>query len=257
MDVPSWTTSDKLPQSASGKAIVQAASNWFNLIDKHDWNSSYALFCPFILKVLDLPSWITASAAIETQGTLVSRQLQAFNDHTTLPGLPDGQYHSLIFKSEFSQKKSTTESLVLQLDGETYHIASYTLADPPVVAPKTDDSAEKEQKAAEFCQVWLKLIDEAKFEESWKHCSKELVAAVGSAETWSQTVQDARAPLGAFKTREIITKTMFTQLPGAQAEGIYVVCVWAASFEAKLDAKEIVTPAFEDGEWKISGYYIQ
>ena len=45
-------------------------------------------------------------------------------------------------------------------------------------------------------------------------------------------------------------------LPGVP-DGQYVVIEYRSVYEKKQEAVETVTPMVEDGEWKVSGYYIR
>ena len=66
----------------------------------------------------------------------------------------------------------------------------------------------------------------------------------------------ARSPLGNFVTRHLISATYATSLPGAP-DGEYVVLQFQADFENKAQAVETITPMLDEGQWRVSGYYIR
>jgi hypothetical protein len=66
-----------------------------------------------------------------------------------------------------------------------------------------------------------------------------------------------RAPLGKVISRKVKSAVYKTSLPGAP-DGKYVVIQYESSFEHKASAIETVTPMLgDDGQWRVSGYYIR
>ncbi len=66
-----------------------------------------------------------------------------------------------------------------------------------------------------------------------------------------------RSPLGRVVSRELISRTYTQSLPGAP-DGEYVLIQFATSFENKKSAIETITPMLDDdGEWRVSGYFIK
>ena len=63
-----------------------------------------------------------------------------------------------------------------------------------------------------------------------------------SAEYWAKTMIATRHPLGNMLSRKLMSSVYTTSLPGAP-DGEYVV--------------ETVTPMLDDGNWRVSGYYIR
>ena len=66
-----------------------------------------------------------------------------------------------------------------------------------------------------------------------------------------------RTPLGRNVSREVVSKTYCSSLPGAP-DGEYVVVHFRSSFANKASAFESVTPMLDqDGKWRVSGYYFR
>ena len=81
--------------------------------------------------------------------------------------------------------------------------------------------------------------------------------AAVSQEQWVQMLKATRAPLGKVISRKVKSAVYKTSLPGAP-DGKYVVIQYESSFEHKASAIETVTPLLgDDGQWRVSGYYIR
>ena len=102
---------------------------------------------------------------------------------------------------------------------------------------------------------WVTLVDAGKYQESYERSASVFRAAVTGAQ-WEEAARAARVPLGKVISRELTGAQLTTTLPGAP-EGRYVVIQYRTAFEKKPSAVETVTPMMDDGEWRISGYYIK
>ena len=121
-------------------------------------------------------------------------------------------------------------------------------------------AAEAEQvKAAEpvaAVKQWLALTDSGKYAESWEAAAAYFRGAV-SKEQWAQSMTAVRAPLGALRSRTLLSQHQAASLPGAP-DGDYTVLRYDTSFEKKQSAVETVTTVHEpDGTSKVVGYYIK
>ncbi|MDB6029567.1 MAG: hypothetical protein JWM68_5790 [Verrucomicrobiales bacterium] len=122
-------------------------------------------------------------------------------------------------------------------------------------AKKDPAQAKAEQAATESARAWLKLIDDARYSESWDKSAapfKLKLTPVG----WGTMVKPVREPLGKLQKRELISADYMTTIPNAP-KGEYVIIQFKTDFENKGGAVETVTPMLEDGVWKVSGYYIK
>jgi predicted SnoaL-like aldol condensation-catalyzing enzyme len=119
---------------------------------------------------------------------------------------------------------------------------------------QADQAAEKGAITASV--VWLSLVDQGKYLESWDQASELFKAAV-TKEQWQSSLKAVRPPLGKMLERKLKSKQYTKTLPGAP-DGEYVVIQYETSFEKKKSAIETVTPMLDkDGKWKVSGYYIK
>jgi hypothetical protein len=121
---------------------------------------------------------------------------------------------------------------------------------------RAKSQSEAEKEALKAAEVWLELVDPEKYEASWDEAASYFQGAV-STEQWLSSMEAVRKPLGQKLSRSLKSKQYHTSLPGAP-DGEYVVIQFNTSFEHKRSAVETVTPMKEqDGQWRVSGYYIK
>lgn len=125
-----------------------------------------------------------------------------------------------------------------------------------IVLPFSGSAAEGKKDAAKQAALeWLVLVDAMQYEASWKEAASLFRAQV-STSGWVSAVAAVRRPLGDFVARNLISATYATSLPGAP-DGEYVVLQFQTEFENKAQAVETVTPMLDEGQWRVSGYYIR
>ena len=114
----------------------------------------------------------------------------------------------------------------------------------------------KEAEAVAAAKTWLALVDEGFYGDSWETSAAYFKSAI-TKEKWEQIITAVRNPLGRLVSRELISKTYTQSLPNAP-DGEYVVIQFATSYENLKSAIETITPMLDnDGEWRVSGYYIK
>lgn len=103
---------------------------------------------------------------------------------------------------------------------------------------------------------WLGLVDAGRFADSWQEAAAPIREAVTRPQ-WEKALVQARAALGAFVSRKVMSATYTRRLPDAPP-GEYVVIQYQSRYENRPIATETVTPAREaDGRWRVSGYAIR
>ena len=122
---------------------------------------------------------------------------------------------------------------------------------------ESDESMSNYDPAAERAALeWLALTDRSAASASWEAAATLFRRAV-TAQQWKQSLDAARAPLGALVHRRIKSARTATELPGAP-DGEYVVFQFNTTFEHKSTAIETVTPMRDtDGHWRVSGYFVR
>ncbi len=70
-----------------------------------------------------------------------------------------------------------------------------------------------EQMAQNSDEIWLTLVDGAKYGESWTAAAAAFKAAV-TEDKWTQAMESVRAPLGAVESRKLTSAVYSKTLPG-------------------------------------------
>jgi hypothetical protein len=112
-----------------------------------------------------------------------------------------------------------------------------------------------EQAATEAAQSWLALIDNGSYAESWEQSAAPFKNSM-TAEKWTKMLKPIRGRAGTVKSRTLASREYMTSLPNAP-KGEYVIIQFKTDFAEKKGAIETVTPMLENGQWKVSGYYIK
>lgn len=125
----------------------------------------------------------------------------------------------------------------------------------PVCAVQAQET-ERTRAGVEAAERWLELVDGAQGEASWTAAAAIFRAAV-SQEQWSAALSQARAPLGALKSRTLSNARYTRTLPGAP-EADYVVIQYGAVYANRPGVTETLVATREaDGAWKVMTYLIQ
>jgi hypothetical protein len=104
-------------------------------------------------------------------------------------------------------------------------------------------------------KAWLALVDAGSYAESWDAAAPVFQTAV-TKQGWADSLDQVRKPLGNLGSRELASAEYMTDLPNAPKVE-YVVIRFQTSFENLESAIETVVPMrTDDGEWKVSGYFI-
>jgi hypothetical protein len=117
-----------------------------------------------------------------------------------------------------------------------------------------DDKPEDMAQAA--ADSWLKLVDGARYAESWDQAAAIFKGAV-TKDQWKQAVAGVRGPLGKLVSRKVKSRAYTEKVPGGP-DGKYVIIQYDAVYQNKSSAVETVTPMVDpDGAWRVSGYFIR
>ena len=112
-----------------------------------------------------------------------------------------------------------------------------------------------EELAVESAEQWLEIIDAGKYAQGWENSSEYLKNAVPE-DSFKQTLQGVRSPLGRMKKRIFDAAQYTSSLPGSP-DGEYVVMKYKTEFANKANAVETLISKKEEGQWKVAGYYIK
>ena len=118
------------------------------------------------------------------------------------------------------------------------------------------DVSPASKEAVDAALVWLKLIDDGDYGQSWEEAATLFRGAVSKAD-WERTMEHHKKGFGKIISRKVKSKKYTREVPGGP-DGEYVIIQFESSFEYKRKAIETVTPMKDkDGLWRVSGYYIK
>ena len=103
-----------------------AALSWLAKVDGGDFQESWEDAATRFKGQVSAKQWEAAVAtARKPLGDLKSREHLKATFATSLPGVPDGEYMVLEFRSTFERKAKAIETLTLMLDGGTWRVSGY------------------------------------------------------------------------------------------------------------------------------------
>ncbi len=124
-----------------------------------------------------------------------------------------------------------------------------------LLIPPAYATEQKKRAAEQEAGKWLALVDGGQYQESWQRAASLFQRHV-NVEQWLQAMQAARTPMGDMTSRQLISATYKTSLPGAP-DGEYVILQYQTSFKHKKNAIETITPMMDGGNWRVSGYFVK
>ncbi|EGQ7944484.1 DUF4019 domain-containing protein [Vibrio cholerae] len=99
---------------ASQSDGIATAKDWLGIVDSGEYAVSWQKADPYFQSQLPEASWDMAlKEAREPLGAVVSRTELGSKEYTSLPGVQDGEYLIIQFKTDFQNKKSLTETVTL------------------------------------------------------------------------------------------------------------------------------------------------
>lgn len=111
-----------------------------------------------------------------------------------------------------------------------------------------------EDEASASGQKWLSLLDDQKYEESWKQAGSMFRQQV-TQEQWLVSLKRFRDPLGPLVSRNTSRVDFAKTLRGAP-DGDYAIIHFTTVFRNKNDVTERLTLVKEDGRWQMAAYAI-
>ncbi len=94
-----------------------SAEAWLALVDHHQYDESWAEAGSAFRSQVSQDKWVDMAKQVRTPlGPVVSRSLLKATITKTLPGLPDGDYAVVQFRSAFKNKASAVETVTLAFE---------------------------------------------------------------------------------------------------------------------------------------------
>ncbi|ABV35665.1 conserved hypothetical protein [Shewanella sediminis HAW-EB3] len=99
---------------ANGDSGSGAAKEWLNIVDAGNYIESWKKADSFFKSQLTESKWDAALKGVRAPlGKVISRSELSSKAHSSLPGAPDGEYLVIQYQTEFSNKKTSIETLTL------------------------------------------------------------------------------------------------------------------------------------------------
>lgn len=118
-----------------------------------------------------------------------------------------------------------------------------------------DQTETVEQQTLETALLWIAIIDQELYSESWDQTSQKFKDAMDQQE-WVEKLEMFRKPLGEIQSREELDRGFFESIPNHPGLSMMVI-QFKSSFEHKEQAVETVSVVREnDGPWQAAGYFI-
>ncbi len=148
-------------------------------------------------------------------------------------------------------------------EGEKVKIgkSEFTLVRAPSASTQDESGGARpapgfEQAAVDAGLPWLALVDAGDFDSAWERAAAYLKLAL-AREDFVESLSVTRETLGRVLSRELMSVRHVQTMPSAP-DGDYVILEFRTEMEHKKSGHETVIPMREeDGEWRISGYWLR
>ena len=131
-------------------------------------------------------------------------------------------------------------------------LAASMLTTEPATAVRSEAVASNANaEAVEAARQWLALVDASRWNESWQGTANSF-RQLNTVQVWTEASQQARIPLGAMLSRRL---TSVDDVPAPPAG--YIMVRFRTDFANRAAAVETLTLVREDGQWRVSGIYIE
>lgn len=114
---------------------------------------------------------------------------------------------------------------------------------------------EKADKAAAVAMEFFQLIDADKYAESWQ-MSAGLMKERVTEKDWVEKLTKARTLSGPLVERQEKDSSYSTTAVDSP-DGEYISLIFESRFQRAESVAEYVTVMFDDGRWKVAGYFLQ
>ena len=107
-------------------SAVTAAKAWLALVDAKEYKKSWQEAAPFFKDKVKEEQWSEMiAAARKPLGKTESRELISAEYKTSLPGAPDGEYVVIQFKTSFSDKRDSVETIAPMKSDGAWRVSGY------------------------------------------------------------------------------------------------------------------------------------
>ena len=118
----------KIMENDSTKNLAIIASNsWLKLLDEGKYQESWEKASSLFKNSISKKHWEDAlNGFLPNFGIVIQREFISAEFKTTLPGVPDGQYVIISYKTEFKNKNNSIETVTPMLDKDNiWRVSGY------------------------------------------------------------------------------------------------------------------------------------
>lgn len=107
-------------------AAVTAAKEWLVLVDAKEFKKSWQTAAPFFKERVKEAAWEEMIATVlNPLGKVETRELLGAEFKTSLPGVPDGEYVVIQFKTRFAHKRDAVETITPMKTDGLWRVSGY------------------------------------------------------------------------------------------------------------------------------------
>lgn len=104
----------------------QVALKWLQLWDRHQWSECWREAGAQVKSAISEAGFAsTAQQSLGLLGAVSSRKLVTVTGFGSAPGLPQGDYMNVVFRTEFARKKGATEIVTLSREGSEWKVIGH------------------------------------------------------------------------------------------------------------------------------------
>lgn len=119
-------------------------------------------------------------------------------------------------------------------------------ADTPAATPSTVPA-----ESAAAARTWLALVEKGEWNASWEATGQSF-KALNTVETWRRVAQQVQGPLGAVKSRTLVSEEYVPAPPYG-----YQMVKFRTDYANKAGAIETLSLVREGGEWRVVGVTVE
>ena len=104
----------------------QASMAWLASVDGGDYALSWRKAGMLFQNRITSDKWVTSLNQVrQPLGKVISRSIKNAVEHTSLPGVPDGQYCVITFITSFARKQTSLETVTLVESNNDWRVVGY------------------------------------------------------------------------------------------------------------------------------------
>jgi hypothetical protein len=118
-----------LAQDPRSALVQSAARDWLALTDRVDGAASWKAAGARFRNAIPADDWTKALKQVrEPLGALATRAVDSTRFEKSFPGLPDGDYAIIVFRTSFANKASARETITLEREEGAWRVVGYLIA---------------------------------------------------------------------------------------------------------------------------------